>query len=49
MADKLKSNQGDQARALWTTKGKEAFTLELATDGAQEQSKLLEGRGTRRR
>ena len=32
MADKLKSNQGDQARALWTTKGKEAFALERATD-----------------
>ncbi|MGA2054697.1 MAG: conjugal transfer protein TraD [Bradyrhizobium sp.] len=25
MADKLKSNQGDQARALWVARGKEAF------------------------
>jgi hypothetical protein len=32
MADKLKSNQGEQARALWAAKGKEAFALEWATD-----------------
>jgi hypothetical protein len=32
MADKLKSNQGEQARALWAAKGKEAFVLERATD-----------------
>ena len=32
MADKLKSNQGEQARALWAAKGKEAFALERATD-----------------
>ncbi|GLS20701.1 hypothetical protein GCM10007874_37180 [Labrys miyagiensis] len=25
MADKLKSEQGEQARALWGTKGKQAF------------------------
>src|SRR3954462_414758 len=25
MADKLKSNQGEQARALWAAKGKQAF------------------------
>jgi hypothetical protein len=30
MADKLKSNQCEQARALWAAKGKEAF----AADGA---------------
>jgi hypothetical protein len=32
MADKLKSNQGEQARALWAAKGKKAFALERATD-----------------
>jgi len=32
MAAKLKSNQGEQARALWATKGKQAFALERATD-----------------
>src|SRR6266699_3247265 len=32
MADKLKSNQGEQARALWAAKGKEAFALERAID-----------------
>ena len=32
MADKLKSNQGEQARALWAARGKEAFAVERATD-----------------
>jgi hypothetical protein len=32
MADKLKSNQSEQARALWAAKGKEAFAAERATD-----------------
>ncbi len=32
MADKLKSNQGEQARALWAVKGMEAFAVERATD-----------------
>ena len=32
MADKLKSNQGEQARALWAAKGKEAFAVERAID-----------------
>ncbi len=32
MADKLKSNQGEQARALWAAKGKGAFALERAID-----------------
>ena len=27
MADKLKSDQGEQARALWAAKGKEAFAV----------------------
>ena len=26
MADKLKSNQGEQARALWAAKGKETYS-----------------------
>jgi hypothetical protein len=32
MADKLKSNQGQQARALWAAKGKEAFAVEQEID-----------------
>ena len=28
MADKLKSDQGDHARALWAAKGKQAFEVE---------------------
>ena len=32
MADKLKSNQGKQARALWAEKGREAFAVERTTD-----------------
>ena len=32
MADKLQSDQGEKARALWAVKGKEAFALERATD-----------------
>ena len=32
MADKLKSDQGEQARALWAAKGKEALDAERATD-----------------
>ena len=32
MADKLKSNQGEQARALWAAKGMEAFAVERDTD-----------------
>jgi hypothetical protein len=32
MADKLKSNQGEQARALWAATGKQAFAVEGTTD-----------------
>jgi hypothetical protein len=32
MADKLKSNEGERARALWAAKGKEGFAVERATD-----------------
>jgi len=42
MADKLKSNQGEAARALWAAKGKEAFAVEPATGApaiAQETPK----------
>jgi hypothetical protein len=31
MADKLKSNEGERARALWAAKGKDAFAVERAT------------------
>ena len=31
MADKLKSDQGEQARALWAAKGKQAFEADPAT------------------
>jgi len=30
MADKLKSNQGEQARELWAAKGKQAFEADPA-------------------
>jgi hypothetical protein len=32
MADKLKSNQGEQARALWAAMGKGTFAVERTTD-----------------
>jgi len=32
MADKLKSDQREQARALWAAKGKDAFAVERATN-----------------
>jgi Conjugal transfer protein TraD len=32
MADKLKINQGEQARALWAAKGKETFAAERTID-----------------
>ena len=31
MADKLQSDQGEQARELWTAKGKQAFEADAAT------------------
>jgi hypothetical protein len=31
MADKLKGGQGEQARALWVAKGKQAFEADSAT------------------
>ena len=32
MADKLQSDQGEQARALWAAKGIQALAVERATD-----------------
>jgi hypothetical protein len=32
MADKLKSNQGEQARALWAAKGRQALNMDPAAD-----------------
>ena len=31
MADRLKSSEGDRARALWAAKGKQAFEADRAT------------------
>ena len=45
MADKLKSNQGEQARALWAAKGKEAFAVERATDAHTISQETLAGSG----
>jgi hypothetical protein len=60
MADKLKSNQGEQARALWAAKGREAFAVERATDAptisqemprgiGHDRWRVLIGAGSRRR
>ncbi|WP_316234906.1 MULTISPECIES: conjugal transfer protein TraD [unclassified Bradyrhizobium] len=37
MADKLKSDQGERARALWAAKGKEAFEADSAPHGETDQ------------
>jgi hypothetical protein len=37
VADKLKSDQGDRARALWTAKGKRAFEADSATREATDR------------
>ena len=39
MADKLQSDQGERARALWAAKGKQAFEASKATDGATRDIK----------
>lgn len=41
MADKLQSDQGERARALWATKGKQAFEADPATRNRLQQSRLL--------
>jgi hypothetical protein len=38
MADKLQSDQGAQARALWATKGKEAFETDPPTHSETHQT-----------
>ena len=38
MAEKLKSDQGEQARALWAAKGKQAFEAHLATRKGAERT-----------
>jgi Conjugal transfer protein TraD len=37
-AEKLKSNQGEQARALWAAKGKQAFAANPATRKGTERT-----------
>ncbi|WP_316179283.1 conjugal transfer protein TraD [Bradyrhizobium sp. SZCCHNRI1009] len=37
MADKLKGDQREQARALWLAKGKQAFEAESAPHGPTDQ------------
>ena len=38
MADKLQSDQGEQARALWVAKGKQAFETDSATHDQTDQT-----------
>ena len=45
MADKLKSDQGEQARALWAAKGKEAFAVERVTDAPTISQENATGSG----
>jgi hypothetical protein len=45
MADKLKSNQGEQARALWAAKGKEALAVERATNAPTFSQQTPQARG----
>jgi hypothetical protein len=40
MADKLRSDQGERARALWAAKGKQAFEADPATHKAAKHSTL---------
>jgi hypothetical protein len=40
MADKLKSDQGGRARALWAAKGKQAFEADLATHKKTDRTGL---------
>ena len=36
MADKLQSDQGEQARALWVAKGRQAFEAKRAADAPND-------------
>ena len=38
MADKLKSDQSERARALWAAKGKQAFEADTATHHGTDRS-----------
>jgi hypothetical protein len=38
MADKLQSDQGDHARALWAAKGKQAFEADSATHNGTDRT-----------
>lgn len=38
MADKLQSDQGEQARVLWTAKGKQAFDADPATHKERDRN-----------
>ncbi|PYE85168.1 conjugal transfer protein TraD [Phyllobacterium leguminum] len=51
MAEKLKGDQGEQAQALWTAKGKNAFEDGEATDACFKPAQKLasSARLTRRR
>jgi hypothetical protein len=42
MAGKLKSDQGDHARSLWTEKGKQAFAVERVTDASTISKETLQ-------
>jgi Conjugal transfer protein TraD len=39
-ADKLKSDQGERARALWAAKGKQAFETDPATRNEPERKSI---------
>jgi hypothetical protein len=39
MADKLKSDQGERARALWAAKGKQAFEADPATRNKTDRTR----------
>ena len=38
MAEKLQSDQGEQARELWAAKGKQAFEADLATQKGTDRT-----------
>jgi Conjugal transfer protein TraD len=38
MADRLKSDQGEHARALWAAKGKQAFEADTATNEGTDRT-----------
>ncbi|MFT4275702.1 MAG: conjugal transfer protein TraD [Rhodopseudomonas sp.] len=42
MADKLKSHQGEQARALWVATGRQAFDMDPAADAETTLSPITQ-------